>query len=207
MGNHNSGRRGRSSGISVEACEVIDASRLSRAGVILKGVEKFQLTSSLPSGERLDYTILLEETRPNFGGTRLWFRCPMCMHKVRKLFIPPRRKYFGCLKCYRLTYNSRKENHDGRYWSTLQRIYRRLGGNVYSDSTFPPKPKGMWTRTYEGLMAKAEMAPEVRLERLMRKRAARRYPFAALRSIESRQARRRRKAESRRRARLDFAAD
>jgi hypothetical protein len=198
LGNHNSGPSGRSSGISVEACTVIDASRLTRAGHLRNGIKRLDLSYSSSSGEQLDYPIFLEETRPNFGGTRWWFRCPMCTRRVRKLFIPPRREYFGCRNCYRLTYNSRKENHDGRYWSTLQKIYSRLGGNVHSDPTFPPKPKGMWTRTYERLMAKAEAAPEVRLGRLLRRRAARRYPFAVLRSIESRQARRRRKAESRR---------
>jgi hypothetical protein len=172
MGNHNSGPRGRSSGISVEACEVIDASRWSRAGMIRKGIEKLQLTSTSPNGEQLEYPVFLAETRPYFGGSRWWFQCPLCRRRVQKLFLPPRGKTFGCRDCHRLTYNSRKECPDGRYWSTLQKIYTQLGGDVYSASGFPPRPKGMWLRTYQRLKAKAANLPQVRLWRVLRRRAA-----------------------------------
>jgi hypothetical protein len=182
MGNYNSGPTGRSSGISVEVCESIDASRWSREGVLRKGAKRLELASSSESGERHEYTVFLVETRPNFGGSRLWFQCPLCGSRVRKLFLPPRGNCFGCRRCHRLTYNSRKECPDGRYWSTLQKIYRRLGGDVYSDPEFPPKPKGMWERTYYRLMERAEAAPEVRLWRVLRRRATRRYPLPWLRS-------------------------
>ena len=158
MGNHNSGRSGRSSGISVEACQVIDASRLTREGYLHEGVERLELNSS--SGEQC--MIFVDKTRPNFGGARWWFQCPTCRRRVRKLFIPPRRRYFGCRNCHRLTYNSRSDCRDGQYCRRVQKIYRRLGGDFFSDSRFPPKPKGMWTRTYERLRARAEEADEHR---------------------------------------------
>jgi hypothetical protein len=170
MGNHNSGPTGRSSGISVEACEAIDASRWTRQGILRKGVERLQLTSSSASGEQIEYTIFLQKTHPNFGGVRWWFQCPLCARRVRKLFLPPRRQCVGCRNCHRLTYDSRKQCADGRYWSNMQKIYRRLGGDAFNDSQFPPKPKGMWTRTYERLMEKADELPERRLRRLISKR-------------------------------------
>ncbi len=54
-----------------------------------------------------------------FGGKRHWFRCPLlrgsssCGKRVLKLFLPPGGRYFGCRKCYDLTYWS-VQQHDQR---------------------------------------------------------------------------------------------
>jgi hypothetical protein len=70
-----------------------------------------------PSGEALDYRILLTVTRPRFGGLRWWFVCPLavngrpCGRRVGKLYL--RGRYFGCRHCHRLTYRSAQE-HDKR---------------------------------------------------------------------------------------------
>ena len=166
MGNHNSGRSGRSSGVSVESCQALDASRLTREGVLRDGIVRLEVTSSWSSGEQS--VIFVEKTLPNFGGTRWWLQCPMCTRRVRKLYVPPRRKYFACRNCYRLTYRSRSDCRDGQYCRRAQKIYRRLGGDFFSDSIFPPKPKGMWTRTYERLRQRAQAAEAHRRWRVAR---------------------------------------
>lgn len=78
-----------------------------------------RLHYSLPrTGERLDYKVPLETTRPRLGGLRWWFVCPLvvngrtCGRRVGKLYLPPGGRYFGCRHCYDLTYESAQtSNH------------------------------------------------------------------------------------------------
>ena len=57
---------------------------------------------------RLAYGIRMKTTKPNFGGNRWWFTCPLvpsgvpCERRVAKLYFAGR--YFGCRGCHRLTY-------------------------------------------------------------------------------------------------------
>jgi len=75
----------------------------------------------------VDYRVMLQTTRPHFGGWRWWFTCPLvvngqsCGRRVRKLYLPPRGLYFGCRHCYDLTYTSCQES-DKRV-SALRRIF------------------------------------------------------------------------------------
>jgi hypothetical protein len=71
------------------------------------------------SGEDFDCKIRLTVTRPHFGGQRWWFICPLgvngrpCGRRVGKLYLPPGARYYGCRRCYGLTYRSCPE-HDKR---------------------------------------------------------------------------------------------
>jgi len=60
-----------------------------------------------------DYKISLVATRCNYGSVRWWFVCPVagCGRKVGKLCLPPGARYFGCRKCYNLTYESCRESN------------------------------------------------------------------------------------------------
>jgi hypothetical protein len=76
-------------------------------------------------GQAVDYRVRLTTTRPRFGGLRWWFVCPLivggrpCERRVGKLYLPPGARYYGCRRCYGLTYKSCQE-HDGRV-SALRR--------------------------------------------------------------------------------------
>jgi len=64
---------------------------------------------ALPSttGTRPDVLIVpLTVSYPHFGGTRWWFRCPVCRRRVAVLYRPPRVKQLACRHCHDLTYES-----------------------------------------------------------------------------------------------------
>lgn len=64
-----------------------------------------------------DYVIQLVSVTPHFGGVRWFFLCPLvyhgapCLHRGDKLYLPPGGLYFGCRKCYDLTYTTSQESH------------------------------------------------------------------------------------------------
>lgn len=72
--------------------------------------------------ESLDYKIELATTRPNFGGRRWWFICPLvingraCNRRIGKLYLPPGRRYYGCRQCHDLTYKSCQESDKRVSW-------------------------------------------------------------------------------------------
>jgi hypothetical protein len=69
--------------------------------------------------QQFDYRVELTTTRPRFGGLRWWFVCPLvvqgcpCNRRVGKLYLPAGGRYYGCRRCYNLTYTSCQQ-HDKR---------------------------------------------------------------------------------------------
>jgi hypothetical protein len=82
----------------------------------------------------LDYRVRLTTTRPNFGGLRWWFVCPLARadggptRPVAKLYLPPGQIYFGSREVHGLTYTSCQESHD-----RLFRKNRRRAGHQRGD--------------------------------------------------------------------------
>lgn len=75
------------------------------------------LRLSVRMGDREQF-IDLVHTPCNYGGIRYWFLCPVsvdgvyCGGRSAKLYLPPGGKYFGCRKCYDLSYLSMQEKPD-----------------------------------------------------------------------------------------------
>ena len=69
-----------------------------------------------PNGEAVDYKVRLVTTKPNYGGHRWWFICPIVRRdggpprRVAKLYLPSGSKYFGSREAYALTYTSCQES-------------------------------------------------------------------------------------------------
>ena len=86
-------------------------------------------------GEPIDYTIRLETTRPNYGGRRYWFLCPLVRQdggpprRVGELYLSPGGRYFGSREGYGLTYASCQES--GRF----RGIFRLLAAGMGTDET------------------------------------------------------------------------
>jgi hypothetical protein len=89
----------------------------------------FQYTyTNNDTGEKteLDYKVRLVWTPCYFGGRRWWFICPLivngyvCNRRVGSLYLA-NGKYFGCRRCYNLTYRSSQDSHK------TDRLFRDIG--------------------------------------------------------------------------------
>jgi hypothetical protein len=73
----------------------------------------------------LEYSVQTSTTPCGYGGLRYWLICPLfrngssCSKRVRKLYLPPGARFFGCRGCYRLAFESSR-THSSR----LDRLLR-----------------------------------------------------------------------------------
>jgi hypothetical protein len=185
MGGFGSGRPSGFGRDTVESCRSIDVNRLHKRGCLRSGwaggwqwthdgekvawislrAENDQLHLSyrvrIGGGEWEDVTETVRIVRVacRFGGARPYFICPgvvngiVCGRRVAKLHGPGR--YFLCRHCYRLAYASQSEGSWERALRRADKLKQRLGGDPGLYALFPPKPKGMWRRTYERLSEQA----------------------------------------------------
>jgi hypothetical protein len=111
-----------------------------------------------------EYPVFLDRTRCNYGGERIWFRCPArnCSRRVAVLYLG---SVFACRHCYQLTYDSQREPAYSRALSREQAIRTRLGGDPAGD--WPGKPKGMHWRTYNRLLPSGRRSTESLLASLV----------------------------------------
>jgi hypothetical protein len=117
----------------------------------------FPITLRVRNGECEDVaqTIPIAHLRCRFGGNRAYFICPGagegidCGRRMMKLYLS--RRYFLCRQCNQLTYASQFERPWQRALRRANKLKQRLGIDVDAES-FPDKPEGMWTRTFDGLL-------------------------------------------------------
>ncbi|MHB8869589.1 MAG: DUF5679 domain-containing protein [Thermoleophilia bacterium] len=116
----------------VENCAVLDVLELARVGHLVEGsragitwsrggkdiaalfwhVEDDCLCVDYLFTDRLcdqrPWQVALTRTRTSVGTERVWFLCPRCGRRVRKLYLPPGRSTFGCRSCHDLSSASRQ---------------------------------------------------------------------------------------------------
>ena len=87
----------------VEECQKISISAFSRTA-------KARLKETLLSSEIEVAGVKLELTTSpvHFGGTRYWFKCPLCSKRVGTVFIHPLNAQTGCRTCLGLDYRKRR---------------------------------------------------------------------------------------------------
>jgi hypothetical protein len=67
--------------------------------------------------ESLDYPVRLTHVPTPWGTLRWFFVCPLvkdgraCGRRAAKLYLPPGGRYYGCRRCYDLTYKSCQKSH------------------------------------------------------------------------------------------------
>jgi hypothetical protein len=94
-------------------------------------------------------------------GERMRLQCPLCGRRVCLLYyVEPR---LACRHCNSLWYAAQRTSSTARKFLTKRKIRRKLGdyGQIPS-AKLPPKPRGMWRKTYARHCAA--------LERIERKR-------------------------------------
>jgi hypothetical protein len=185
MGGFGSGRPSGTGRSKVEACRSLDVNRLHREGCLRAGwmggwqwitnsekvawinlraeQDRLHLTYRVRIGggdwEDIAESVRIVRVASQYGGTRPYFVCPgvvngiACGRRVVKLYAESR--YFLCRHCYRLANASQSESAYDRTLRRANKIRQRLGGEAGMAAAFPPKPKGMWRRTYERLREQA----------------------------------------------------
>jgi hypothetical protein len=82
-----------------------------------------------------------------FAGSQLRLECPRCGQRVCKLYYLNMR--LVCRKCEGLWYASQRTSSNGRKFLAKRKIRRKLGDyGQHWAANIPPKPRGMWRRTY-----------------------------------------------------------
>jgi len=185
MGGFGSGRPSGSGRDIVEASRSIDVNRLHKTGCLCSGwVGGWQWTREgervawinlranadwlylsyrvrIGGGDWDDVSEAVRIVRVpcRFGGDRPYFICPgvvngvACNRRVARLHAAG--SYFLCRHCYRLAHASQSEGQSDRALRRANKIRQRLGGDPGMAAPFPPKPKGMWWRTYDRLRVRA----------------------------------------------------
>ncbi len=106
----------------------------------------------------VDYRVSLTTTRPNFGGVRWWFVCPVTGGRAAKLHLPSGSDIFASRQAFDLAYRSQNKTSSDRLLSKAQETRRRFGGSGSLLDPFPDKPKGMHWTTYWRLREQSEQA-------------------------------------------------
>jgi hypothetical protein len=80
-------------------------------------------------------------------GERMRLECPLCRRRVCVLYHLHGR--VACRHCHDLWYAAQRISSAARKYVTRRKIRRKLGdyGQIPS-ARLPPKPRGMWRRTY-----------------------------------------------------------
>lgn len=94
-----------------------------------------------------DYTINLERTPCNFGGSRLWFRCPRCERRSAMLYSHGNK--FICRRCGGFCYESQNENRRGM-WGLMGVVYdnEKRAEKLYEGKRWQTHYNGQPTKRY-----------------------------------------------------------
>ena len=110
--------------------------------------------------ESMDYRVGLEWTPCNYGGSRVWFRCPSCNRRVAVIYGG---KVFACRHCHRLAYDCQHERWGDRESRQVDKLRERLKWVPGLLNGKQWKPKWMRWRTYQRL----ESEYDERMRRLL----------------------------------------
>ncbi|WP_188764191.1 hypothetical protein [Sandarakinorhabdus glacialis] len=98
--------------------------------------------------------VTLIHSKPHLGGRRWWLLCPFRTRRALKLYLPPGGDRFACAKAWGLAHRSQRMRADDRCFEAMFRMQRQLGGREGFGAGLPPRPKGMWQRTYDQAWAR-----------------------------------------------------
>jgi len=94
--------------------------------------------------------IPIDRTACRYGGSRRWFRCPVCHRRCELLYL--RSSRFACRKCQKVAYTSQS----GGPMDRLQHKSYKLRDPIENG-----RPKGMRWRTYDRIWEQVTEIEEV----------------------------------------------
>lgn len=97
--------------------------------------------------EPVEAKVMLDQTPCNYGGYRIWMRCPHCYRRCAILYLAG--KYPACRKCYNLGYSSESEGALDRALRQARKSQEKLGYYEGDITEWLPRPKGMHMKTYQ----------------------------------------------------------
>lgn len=108
----------------------------------------------------------LIRTPCNYGGHRLWFRCPMkrCARRVALLYGAER--YFACRHCSQLVYSCQRERDFERMARKADKLRALLHWEPGIFGLPGDKPKGMRWQTFQKLVAWHDALVEQSLDKM-----------------------------------------
>jgi hypothetical protein len=92
-------------------------------------------------------TIRLTSTRPNHGGKRFWFLCPITRRRCRTLYLKPGANCFVSREAAHIAYRSNRLGPADRVRWRAEQLRDSLPGAKYA--YYPQRPKGMHRKTYD----------------------------------------------------------
>ena len=109
-------------------------------------------------GEKVDrdYRVQLETTRPNYGGLRWWFVCPLSGRRARVLYLPTSGgSVFASRQVWRLPHQSQRQSVEDRAVERSLNARKRVGAEDQNMLEMPycPRPKWMRRRTHGRLVS------------------------------------------------------
>jgi hypothetical protein len=104
----------------------------------------------LPGQPTNRHSIHLVTTPLNYGGHRVWWKCPCCLARVGVLYWEGWR--WQCRKCARLVHESTRQTEDTLAYKRVNKIREKLGWGGGLCSPMGGRPKGMHWRTYARLI-------------------------------------------------------
>jgi hypothetical protein len=114
-----------------------------------------------------DYCIRLEITRPNYGGVRWWFQCPVSNRRAGVLYLPLYANgVFAARQVWRLVYPSQRLSPEDRAVQRSIKARDKLNIRDYDMLEIPdcPKPKWMRWRTYRRHVESIEECLDLQLQ-------------------------------------------
>jgi hypothetical protein len=102
-----------------------------------------------------DYRVRLETTRPNFGGLRWWFLCPITGRRVGVLYLPGTgRTVFASRQASGLAYRSQRASPEDRAVERSLKARTKLdvADQNMLDMPYCPRLKWMRRRTHQRLV-------------------------------------------------------
>jgi hypothetical protein len=102
-----------------------------------------------------DYRVQLETTRPQFGGLRWWFVCPLSGRRARVLYLPGSGgSVFASRQALGMAYRSQRATAEDRAVDRSLKARKKLGVEDQNMLEMPycPKPKWMRRKTHQQLV-------------------------------------------------------